>query len=434
MWSWCCRRPACVRWMDQRRRTRLAAAGRASRCRWRSRRRRRRHPSRAAARSRFRPMSRRAVIALGVGQCLNWGVLDYAFAVLVLPVSNELGVAPWTVTGAFSLALLMSALLSPLIGTWTDCGAGVLLMEAGGWTAAALLAAWALVPGVPMLFAAWLGLGACMAATLYEPAFAIVGRAVRIRRAASRAGAGHRFRRRREHRVPAADGRPGALGRMAADGRTAVGDSCGFDGAHPCGRFRGDSARLSDCSAFHRPRAAGCRRPRVLVDARDVRVCQLCERRPHGQPRPRPWRASGEPLGRGFARRHVRADAVAGTPAAVDGRSGHVTDAIDFVSLVLQAVGLLAFWAAPSVVVTAGGLVIFAGGAGLATLARPHFMQTHFGTHASARLSGRVARWQQVARSAGPIAAAGLAACVGYGPAVGILGASFALLAFGVYR
>jgi hypothetical protein len=36
-------------------------------------------------------MSCRAVIALGVGQCVNWGVLYYAFAVLLLPVEAELG-------------------------------------------------------------------------------------------------------------------------------------------------------------------------------------------------------------------------------------------------------------------------------------------------------------------------------------------------------
>jgi hypothetical protein len=58
-------------------------------------------------------MSTRAVIALGIGQCVNWGVLYYAFAVLLLPVEAELGAERWIVTGAFSLALLLSAIAAP---------------------------------------------------------------------------------------------------------------------------------------------------------------------------------------------------------------------------------------------------------------------------------------------------------------------------------
>jgi hypothetical protein len=50
-------------------------------------------------------MTSRAIIVLGIGQCVNWGVLYYAFAVLLLPVADELGVAKWVVTGTFSLAL-----------------------------------------------------------------------------------------------------------------------------------------------------------------------------------------------------------------------------------------------------------------------------------------------------------------------------------------
>jgi hypothetical protein len=75
-------------------------------------------------------MTSRAVVALGIGQCVNWGVLYYAFAVLVLPVERELGVATWVVTGAFSLALLMSAALAPAIGRWGDRDRGALVMQA----------------------------------------------------------------------------------------------------------------------------------------------------------------------------------------------------------------------------------------------------------------------------------------------------------------
>ena len=70
----------------------------------------------------------------------------------------------------------MSAVLAPRVGGWCDSGHGHLVMHIGGVAAALLLAVWTLVPGVVALYAVWTGLGLCMAATLYEPAFVIVGR------------------------------------------------------------------------------------------------------------------------------------------------------------------------------------------------------------------------------------------------------------------
>lgn len=93
-------------------------------------------------------MTPRTVVALGIGQCVNWGALYYAFAVLVLPLQRELGVPTWIVTGAFSLALLMSAALAPAVGRWGDRDRGAIVMQAGGLGAAALLVVWTLMPGV----------------------------------------------------------------------------------------------------------------------------------------------------------------------------------------------------------------------------------------------------------------------------------------------
>jgi MFS family permease len=122
-------------------------------------------------------MTPRAVAALGIGQCVNWGVLYYAFAVLVLPLERELAVPAWVVTGAFSVALLMSASLAPTVGRWGDRDRGALMMQAGGITAAALLIAWTFIPSILTLYVVWAALGLCMATTLYEPAFVIIGRA-----------------------------------------------------------------------------------------------------------------------------------------------------------------------------------------------------------------------------------------------------------------
>ena len=58
-------------------------------------------------------MTSRAVWAVGVGQCVSWGVLYYAFGVLMVPIERDLSAARWVVAGAFSLALLVSAFTSP---------------------------------------------------------------------------------------------------------------------------------------------------------------------------------------------------------------------------------------------------------------------------------------------------------------------------------
>src|SRR5215207_9720624 len=104
-------------------------------------------------------MTRRALIAVGIGQCVNWGVLYYAFALLVVPLQRELQVSTWVVTGAFSLGLLMSAAAARPVGRWCDRGRGPLLVQTGGFVAAGLLALWPLLPGVVALYMIWIGLG-----------------------------------------------------------------------------------------------------------------------------------------------------------------------------------------------------------------------------------------------------------------------------------
>src|SRR5215213_7440054 len=47
--------------------------------------------------------------ALSVTESVSWGILYYAFAVFLLPMQHELGYSAAQLTGAFSLALLVSA-------------------------------------------------------------------------------------------------------------------------------------------------------------------------------------------------------------------------------------------------------------------------------------------------------------------------------------
>jgi hypothetical protein len=58
--------------------------------------------------------------------------------------------------------------------------------------------------------------------------------------------------------------------------------------------------------------------------------------------------------------------------------------------------------------------MIFAAGAGLTTLARPYWVLHAYGTDRVGYANGVIARGQQIARAAGPVSAAAMAASTGY--------------------
>ncbi len=117
---------------------------------------------------------RRLVAALAATTTAGYGVLFYAYGVLLLPMERDLGWSRSVLTGAFSLALLVAAVLTIPVGRWLDAHPPRTLLLTGAAVGTALGAAWALVPLPVVLFAVWVGLGACMALLFYEPAFTIL--------------------------------------------------------------------------------------------------------------------------------------------------------------------------------------------------------------------------------------------------------------------
>ena len=112
------------------------------------------------------------VLALGTAQTLAWASSYYLPAILADPIAGDLGVSATAVFGAFSAALLLSAVLGPAVGRAIDRrgGRGVLCLSSLVFAAGlALLAA---AHGPVLLAMAWLVLGAGMALGLYDGAFA----------------------------------------------------------------------------------------------------------------------------------------------------------------------------------------------------------------------------------------------------------------------
>jgi MFS family permease len=111
---------------------------------------------------------------LSFAETVSWGIVYYAFSVFIRPMEIELGWSRAQVTGAFSLALLVGGVAALPVGHWLDAHGPRALMTAGSLAAALLLVAWSQVESLVGFYLVWAGLGLAMAATLYEPAFAIV--------------------------------------------------------------------------------------------------------------------------------------------------------------------------------------------------------------------------------------------------------------------
>jgi MFS family permease len=112
--------------------------------------------------------------ALAITETISWGIVYYAFTVFIAPMETELGWSRAQLTGGFSLALLVMGGMAFPVGYWIDRHGPRLLMTAGSIIASLLVVAWSQVADVTAFYLIWIGLGACAAAVLYEPAFAVV--------------------------------------------------------------------------------------------------------------------------------------------------------------------------------------------------------------------------------------------------------------------
>jgi len=114
------------------------------------------------------------VAAVSITETVTWGIIYYGFPVFLRPMEQDLGASRVAITAAFSIGLGVAALAALPVGRWIDRHGGRGLMTVGSCLATALTFAWARVESLPALYAVWFLMGLAMAATLYEPAFAVV--------------------------------------------------------------------------------------------------------------------------------------------------------------------------------------------------------------------------------------------------------------------
>lgn len=114
------------------------------------------------------------LLALSVTQVTSWGILYYGFSVFLKPIGGDLRWTRAAMTGAFSLALLVSGVAGLFVGRWLDAHGPRLLMTVGSCAAVLLLLALSAAGNIVVFYLIWAGLGLVMAAVFYEPAFAAI--------------------------------------------------------------------------------------------------------------------------------------------------------------------------------------------------------------------------------------------------------------------
>jgi MFS family permease len=116
------------------------------------------------------------IAVLGGTQWIAWGSTYYLVTVIAKPVAADTGWSLATVIAGLSLGLVIAGLVSPTIGKLIERRGGSPVLSAGALLVAIGLVALALAHSRVGYFAAWAVLGVGMGASLYDAAFAALGR------------------------------------------------------------------------------------------------------------------------------------------------------------------------------------------------------------------------------------------------------------------
>ncbi|GGM92760.1 MFS transporter [Lentzea pudingi] len=119
---------------------------------------------------------RRVLIVLCVTEIISWGVLYYAFPVLLPTISSDTGWSYAAITAGFSASQIVAGLVGIPVGKLLDRHGPRAVMTTGSVVAVLALVALASARSPALFTAAWLLAGVAMAGVFYAPAFAALTR------------------------------------------------------------------------------------------------------------------------------------------------------------------------------------------------------------------------------------------------------------------
>src|SRR5213592_4101568 len=117
---------------------------------------------------------------LAVTVTVSYGVLTYAFGIVLVPMQSELGWSRIELAGAFSLAVW--AVAGVAVGIALDRYSPRILLAGGSALGAGLVLAWSQIHSRLELYLVFAGLGVAMATLLYNSVFAVATKWFRSRR------------------------------------------------------------------------------------------------------------------------------------------------------------------------------------------------------------------------------------------------------------
>ena len=121
---------------------------------------------------------RRIVWPLAIAQTLVWAAMYYSFPALLLAWEQDLDWSKAELSGAFTVALVVSAFLAPVVGRIIDQGYGSYIFTGSALLGAGGLVALSSVTSIWQFYAGWVILGVAMAGSLYEACFAVLTKAM----------------------------------------------------------------------------------------------------------------------------------------------------------------------------------------------------------------------------------------------------------------
>ncbi|MET8757899.1 MFS transporter [Lentzea sp. NPDC004782] len=119
---------------------------------------------------------RRVLIVLCATEIISWGVLYYAFPVLLPTISSRTGWSYAAITAGFSASQIVAGLVGIPVGKLLDRHGPRAVMTTGSVVAVLALVGLATADSLVWFTAAWLLAGAAMAGVFYAPAFAALTR------------------------------------------------------------------------------------------------------------------------------------------------------------------------------------------------------------------------------------------------------------------
>jgi MFS family permease len=114
---------------------------------------------------------------LALGQIVAWGILYYAFTVVVGPMQTGTGWSRTFLNSGLSLGLLAWGSVALPVGAWIQRRGGRGLMTTASGLGGGALILMGAIPDRAVYIFAWLMLGVAMSGMLYDSAFAVVTRA-----------------------------------------------------------------------------------------------------------------------------------------------------------------------------------------------------------------------------------------------------------------